>query len=723
MAGTAITPAVTVQIQDAAGNPISDDNTTEVTLAIGTNPSGGTLSGADTATASGGLAVFSDLSIDKAGTGYTLSASSPDLTGDVSEEFNIITGTGSRLVLSGSTADLASGDTRDLTATVQDEYGNTVTTWNNTITFSRIDGTGSLAGLGGRFLSGGAAVQTVTGWLAGQVTVRASVSDSMIVSNTLSWDVTAGPPSKLVFSTQPGWATPGDLLDPQPVVLVEDEAGNIITDDNTTQVTLSILNNPTGATLGGTKTVTVSHGQAAFTDLSVNKTGTAYTLRATSSPARTPAASSSFDIGKLNSTTTTKPSALTLMLGQSVTDTATVSGPEDLSLTPAGTVTFQVSRNGTTWTTYGPARTLVGGSATSSPYTPNALGTWYFRAIYNGSTKHNGSQSGNPAEPLTVIKGNPAVATSLNPTALNLGSSVTDSAIVSAPASGCPKPTGTATFQVSIDGGATWTTYSANRTLKNGAATSASYIPTRAGTVYFRAVYSGDSNYNSAQSGDRAEPLKVNKGNLTITTTPSTYTLSPGGSLTARAALGTLGAAFPTPTGTVTFQVSSNNGTTWTTFGAAKPLANRSATSDAYKPAQAGNFIFRAIYSGDASYNLAQSSSQPKPLKVNKAASTTTTVLSSSSIKLGASVTDTATVKGFTGFPTPSGKVTFQVSTNGGTTWKAYGGVKTLVNGKATSDAYKPAQKGNCLFRAVYAGDTNYNTSQSGNKDEPLKVS
>ena len=39
-----ITPAVTVLVQDANGNIVTTDNST-VTLAIGTNPGGGTLSG------------------------------------------------------------------------------------------------------------------------------------------------------------------------------------------------------------------------------------------------------------------------------------------------------------------------------------------------------------------------------------------------------------------------------------------------------------------------------------------------------------------------------------------------------------------------------------------------------------------------------------------------------------------------------------------------------
>ena len=73
-AGQSISPAVTVEIVDQFGNVLTDDNNDTVTLSLGTNPSGGTLSGTPTVTVSGGIATFSDLSIDLVGDGYTLHA-------------------------------------------------------------------------------------------------------------------------------------------------------------------------------------------------------------------------------------------------------------------------------------------------------------------------------------------------------------------------------------------------------------------------------------------------------------------------------------------------------------------------------------------------------------------------------------------------------------------------------------------------------------------------
>src|SRR5207253_1775523 len=72
-AGAAITPAVEVTAQDAGGNTATGF-TGDITVAIGTNPSSGTLSGTPTHAAVAGVATFPGLSIDKAGTGYTLTA-------------------------------------------------------------------------------------------------------------------------------------------------------------------------------------------------------------------------------------------------------------------------------------------------------------------------------------------------------------------------------------------------------------------------------------------------------------------------------------------------------------------------------------------------------------------------------------------------------------------------------------------------------------------------
>jgi uncharacterized protein YjdB len=86
--GATITPAVQVDIRDQFGNRVTSA-ANNVTLAIGTNPSGGTLAGTPTLGAVGGVATFSDLSIAQTGTGYGLAASASGLTGATSNAFDI----------------------------------------------------------------------------------------------------------------------------------------------------------------------------------------------------------------------------------------------------------------------------------------------------------------------------------------------------------------------------------------------------------------------------------------------------------------------------------------------------------------------------------------------------------------------------------------------------------------------------------------------------------
>lgn len=98
-----ITPAVTVKLFDAYGNFVTTDNTDTVSLAItsGTGTTGAALSGGGPVTASGGVATFAGLSIDTAGTGYTLTARST-LNGQpataTSASFHI-TGTSSNIII------------------------------------------------------------------------------------------------------------------------------------------------------------------------------------------------------------------------------------------------------------------------------------------------------------------------------------------------------------------------------------------------------------------------------------------------------------------------------------------------------------------------------------------------------------------------------------------------------------------------------------------------
>src|SRR5207253_1340013 len=107
-AGTAISPAVTVTILDSQGNP-STTATDSITIAIGTNPSGGTLGGPATVAAVSGVAPCRNLTIDKAGTTYTLSANGAGLNGATSTAVAITAGAAHHLAFTVQPSNTGSG--------------------------------------------------------------------------------------------------------------------------------------------------------------------------------------------------------------------------------------------------------------------------------------------------------------------------------------------------------------------------------------------------------------------------------------------------------------------------------------------------------------------------------------------------------------------------------------------------------------------------------------
>jgi protocatechuate 3,4-dioxygenase beta subunit len=129
-AGAAMSPAVEVTAKDQFGN-VSTSFTGMVTLAIADNPGGGTLSGTTTRAAVAGIAQFNDLQIDKAGTGYTLSATAVGMTAGKSAAFNITAGpvSASQTTVSAAPSPLTAStgsSAATITVTARDAGGNPI---------------------------------------------------------------------------------------------------------------------------------------------------------------------------------------------------------------------------------------------------------------------------------------------------------------------------------------------------------------------------------------------------------------------------------------------------------------------------------------------------------------------------------------------------------------------------------------------------------------------
>lgn len=190
-----------------------------------------------------------------------------------------------------SAQDLASGNALTVYAVSRDDSDN--------FTGLVTDATWSLQNITGGVASGnlidnlnGSA--TFTGVLTGSATIRAS-SGTLNETQSGTISVIPGAASSLAFHQQPSNIEQNISISPAPTVRVLDAAGNLRTNDNSTQVSIAISNNPAGGSLSGTSPVTASGGVATFSNLSINEPGEGYTLQATSS-GLTPDTSDAFDI-------------------------------------------------------------------------------------------------------------------------------------------------------------------------------------------------------------------------------------------------------------------------------------------------------------------------------------------------------------------------------------------------------------------------------------------
>ena len=329
-AGATITPAVTVTVQDAGGNTVTSSSAS-ITIAIGTNPGSGSLSGTTTINVANGVATFSGLNIDKPGTGYSFTAASTGLSGATSTTFNITAGVAAKLAFNqqpSNSASLAS-ITPAVTVTVQDAGGNTVTTSTASITIAigTNPGSGTLSGTLTRSAVNGLA--TFSGLnidMTGTGYTLTAASTGLTAAASTAFNITAGTAAKLLFTTQPSGGISGTAFATQPIITVKDASGNTVT-ASSASITLSIGTNPGGGTLSGTKTINAVNGVATFSGLNIDKTGTGYTLVATST-SLTQATSNLFNI--------TAGSANKLVFNQQPTNTST-----GVAITPAVTITVQ----------------------------------------------------------------------------------------------------------------------------------------------------------------------------------------------------------------------------------------------------------------------------------------------------------------------------------------------------------------------------------------------
>ena len=120
-------------IEDVYGNVVTTA-TNAVTVALASNPGGSSLGGTTSATPTLGVAYFSGLTLTKAASGYTLQASSSGLTAATSGAVNVTPAAAAKVAITEQPpATVAVNGSFGLTATIEDAYGNVVTSASNTV--------------------------------------------------------------------------------------------------------------------------------------------------------------------------------------------------------------------------------------------------------------------------------------------------------------------------------------------------------------------------------------------------------------------------------------------------------------------------------------------------------------------------------------------------------------------------------------------------------------
>ncbi|HEX4161668.1 MAG TPA: DUF6531 domain-containing protein, partial [Acidimicrobiales bacterium] len=276
-----------VSLTDAGDNPAAGAVTLSITPGTGTP--GATLTcSSNPVSTSGGSATFSGCSVDKEGTGYTLTATSGTAS-VTSKAFSVDLGSPAHLAI----------DTQDVggtggvvwptqpTVTVEDAGGNQLPTSTASIALSVTPLTGSgtlhcdansLPAVRGVALFSGCSIDKA----ASAYTLTAHDAADGLSQTSAPFVVAPGPAAQLLFTAPPGGGAAGSVWATQPVVAVADAGGNVTSSGATVALSIAPGTGTAGAALAcASNAVSASAGIATFSGCSINQAGGGYTLVAT----------------------------------------------------------------------------------------------------------------------------------------------------------------------------------------------------------------------------------------------------------------------------------------------------------------------------------------------------------------------------------------------------------------------------------------------------------
>ncbi len=446
-------------------------------------------------------------------------------------------------------------------------------------------------------------------------------------------------------------------------------------------------------------------------------------------------------VAKATPTLATSLHASSIPVGSTDYDTATLSG-----FAPGGgggTVTYTVySDSGCSLNARGAGTGSVdpstGAVQNSSTLTFNTAGPYYWQAAYSGDSNNTGTSSLCSSEPLVVGMAAPTLSTTLHASSIPVGSTDYDTATLSGFVAGGGG--GTVTYTVYTDSNCSLNARGAGTVNVDGTTGSVPNSSTltfnTAGTYYWQAAYSGDGNNTGASSPCSSEPLVVTQAAPTITTQASPTAGTVGVAIAPAGDTATfVGTTTVAPTGSVTFTLYSDStcktavpgvsgsGAISTTGG----VSTASFSVASWTPTAAGTYHWIASYPGDtnnSAYTTGCNDSNEQ-IAVNMAAPTLSTTLHASSIPVGSTDYDTATLSGFVAGG-GGGTVTYTVYTDSNCSLNARGAGTVNVDGTTgsvpNSSTLTFNTAGTYYWQAAYSGDGNNTGASSPCSSEPLVV-
>jgi hypothetical protein len=279
--GALLNPQPQIVIKDVNGNTVTSDSSTVVTLSLKSGDSG-TLAGTLTATASSGIAQFSNVTLSGlVGTNYVLEFD-PNTSGVRSIDsasIKLIPGTPTQLLLTTPAGTANSGQAFETqpVLTAKDAQGNVATNFTADVTASVSGAT--LQGIVTIPLADGVASFTDLG-MSGTANASYQVTyatSALNLSTNQSLLLNPGSANNLLIVSQPTTEMNGQVFEDQPVIQIRDAQNNAIVTNTPVSVVASI-NTGSGTLSGATSVATNSTGRATFTDLMVTGNTGSYTL-------------------------------------------------------------------------------------------------------------------------------------------------------------------------------------------------------------------------------------------------------------------------------------------------------------------------------------------------------------------------------------------------------------------------------------------------------------